>query len=90
MNELLNAAKAVIKELDEKDTWVLTVDNEDSLRAAVERAEKPRYPPCESCAYVGGYKAGVQAERERIKGVISTHVGAEVSELLEMIDERID
>jgi hypothetical protein len=78
MSDLLEAAKAVIEELDEKSTRVLSVDNEDRLRAAVERAEEPPtgfdewwsrqgFYPCSKKYAKELWEAAQATERERAK-----------------------
>lgn len=77
MRELIAAAKAVV---DRWDNYQTVMDGRViyDLRAAVERAENQTemtiavkdYTDEISGAYAGGYNAGQQAERERVKEII--------------------
>lgn len=101
MNELLEAAKAVIERWDSgRGIW----DAISDLRAAVERADKPpadfmvwwKTFPLNTYGIVPafhGWEAGQQAERERIKEIIKYQFGglvSDLSEVMEMIDEPSD
>ena len=81
MSELLQAAKAVIEDLDNPRVFNVRDVTEQQLRAAVERTKKPSADfmewwktfPLNTYGIVPafhGWDAGVQAERERIKRII--------------------
>lgn len=94
MNELLQAAKAVIDATSTGDRWCAIAN----LKSAVERAEKQetvgfaewwgrnkKY--CETPFLVYNcWTAAQQAERERCREIVITMGGPDVPELLRQID----
>ena len=79
MNELLDAAKAVIEAANTGDRWCAIAN----LKTAVERAENPQTDfdkwweqteiwPSEYTAAASAWTAAQQAERERIKSIIES------------------
>ena len=103
MNELIDAAKAVIDIWQNQGIFHVSSDHMTRLRAAVERAEEPpagfdewlsthnsAYPADEWVEFGrDAYKAAQQAERERIKEIIRYELGALVSDLSDVM-EMID
>ena len=97
MQELIDAAKAVIAEWNKYQ-----VVGDRNLRAAVERAEKPAagfeewwsfqgFYPCSKKYAKELWIAGQQAERERIREIISDlHSDGDVWLHVDSIRERID
>lgn len=96
MNELLQAAKAVIAQWDRNGYPVELVMWEPikQLRAAVERAENPPAGYGEWTSKNAGkvlsahevWTAAQQAERERCREIVITMGGPEVPDLLRQID----
>lgn len=93
MNELIEAAKAVIERWDAHHVVIdgtLVAD----LRAAVERAENPPADYNEWTARHSGqtvspyelWTAAQQAERERCREIVITMGGPDVPDLLRQID----